>query len=82
MKITSVILAAGQGTRMKSDLPKVLHPVCGKPMVWHALQAARAVSEETPVMIIGHGADQVRFVELVQRFLNFFTSPSHTSGGA
>ncbi|MBT3337218.1 MAG: bifunctional UDP-N-acetylglucosamine diphosphorylase/glucosamine-1-phosphate N-acetyltransferase GlmU [Anaerolineae bacterium] len=60
MKITSIILAAGQGTRMKSDLPKVLHPVCGKPMVWHALQAARVVTEETPVMIIGHGADQVR----------------------
>ncbi len=60
MKITSIILAAGQGTRMKSDLPKVLHPVCGKPMVWHALQAARVVSEETPVMVIGHGADGVR----------------------
>ncbi len=60
MKITSVILAAGQGTRMKSDLPKVLHPVCGKPMVWHALQAAKDVSPETPVMIIGHGADRVR----------------------
>ncbi|MBT3314817.1 MAG: bifunctional UDP-N-acetylglucosamine diphosphorylase/glucosamine-1-phosphate N-acetyltransferase GlmU [Anaerolineae bacterium] len=62
MKITSIILAAGQGTRMKSDLPKVLHPVCGKPMVWHALQAARVVSEEVPVMIIGHGADGVRDV--------------------
>ena len=60
MKITSVILAAGQGTRMKSNLPKVLHPVCGKPMVWHALQAAKDVSPETPVMIVGHGADRVR----------------------
>ena len=62
MKITSVILAAGQGTRMKSDLPKVLHPVCGKPMVWHALQAAKVVSEEIPVMVIGHGAEGVRDV--------------------
>jgi len=60
MKTTSIILAAGQGTRMKSDLPKVLHPVCGKPMVWHTLQAAQSVTDETPVMIIGHGADQVR----------------------
>ncbi len=60
MKITSVILAAGQGTRMKSDLPKVLHPVCGKPMVWHALQAAKVISDEIPVMVIGHGADRVR----------------------
>lgn len=60
MKITSIILAAGQGTRMKSNLPKVLHPICGKPMVWHALQAAKVVSQETPVMVIGHGAEAVR----------------------
>ena len=60
MKITSVILAAGKGTRMKSDLPKVLHPVCGKPMVWHALQAAAHATEETPILVIGHGAEQVR----------------------
>lgn len=60
MKITSVILAAGQGTRMKSKLPKVLHPVCGKPMVWHALRAAKVVSDEIPVMVIGHGAEDVR----------------------
>ena len=60
MKTTSIILAAGQGTRMKSDLPKVLHPVCGKPMVWYALQAAQEVTDETPVLVVGHGADQVR----------------------
>ncbi len=40
MKITAVLLAAGQGTRMKSDLPKVLHPVCGEPMIAYALEAA------------------------------------------
>ncbi|MBC8334906.1 MAG: bifunctional UDP-N-acetylglucosamine diphosphorylase/glucosamine-1-phosphate N-acetyltransferase GlmU [Anaerolineales bacterium] len=62
MKTTSIILAAGQGTRMKSELPKVLHSVCGKPMLWHALQAAQSVTDETPVMIIGHGANQVRAV--------------------
>ena len=60
MKIPSIILAAGQGTRMKSELPKVLHPVCGKPMVWHALQAAQSATSEKPVMVIGHGAEQVR----------------------
>ncbi len=60
MKTTSVILAAGKGTRMKSDLPKVLHTVCGKPMVWHALQAAQAATDQKPVLIIGHGAEQVR----------------------
>lgn len=60
MKTTPVILAAGQGTRMKSALPKLLHPLCGKPMVLHALDAVRAASTETPVVLVGHGADRVR----------------------
>ncbi len=60
MKITAIILAAGQGTRMKSDLPKVLHPVCGVPMIAHSLAAAKAASSEIPVVIIGYGADAVR----------------------
>lgn len=60
MKITAVILAAGQGTRMKSDLPKVLHPVCGVPMIAHSLAAAKAASSETPVVIIGYGAEALR----------------------
>ncbi|MGZ6346413.1 MAG: bifunctional UDP-N-acetylglucosamine diphosphorylase/glucosamine-1-phosphate N-acetyltransferase GlmU [Anaerolineales bacterium] len=60
MKITAIILAAGQGTRMKSDLPKVLHPVCGFPMIAHSLAAAKAASSETPLVIIGHGAEAVR----------------------
>ncbi len=60
MKITAVILAAGQGTRMKSDLPKVLHPVCGVPMIEYALRAAWEASTEIPVVIIGHGAELVR----------------------
>ena len=46
MKITAVILAAGQGTRMNSDLPKVLHPVCGVPMIAHSLAAVKAASSE------------------------------------
>ena len=60
MKITAVLLAAGQVTRMKSNLPKVLHPVCGVPMIAHALAAAKAASTETPVVVIGHGAEAVR----------------------
>ena len=60
MKITAILLAAGQGTRMKSDLPKVLHPILGKPMIWHALEAAREASTEKPVVVIGHGADEVK----------------------
>jgi bifunctional UDP-N-acetylglucosamine pyrophosphorylase/glucosamine-1-phosphate N-acetyltransferase len=60
MKITAVLLAAGQGTRMKSNLPKVLHPVCGMPMIAFSLAAAKAASTETPVVVIGHGAEAVR----------------------
>lgn len=60
MKVTAILLAAGEGTRMKSARPKVLHELCGKPMIWHSLQAVRAASTETPVVIVGHGADEVR----------------------
>jgi len=60
MKITAIILAAGKGTRMNSDLPKVLHPVCGVPMIAHSLAAAKAASSETPLVIIGFGAEAVR----------------------
>ncbi len=60
MKTTAILLAAGQGTRMKSDLPKVLHPLCGKPMLWFALEAARQATPEKPVVILGTGADQLR----------------------
>lgn len=59
MKITAVLLAAGQGTRMKSDLPKVLHPLCGKPMLWHVLEALKEVTTEPPVVVVGHGAEAV-----------------------
>ncbi len=59
-KITAVLLAAGKGTRMKSDLPKVLHPVCGRPMALYGLEAARSASTEMPVLVIGRGADEVR----------------------
>jgi bifunctional UDP-N-acetylglucosamine pyrophosphorylase/glucosamine-1-phosphate N-acetyltransferase len=60
MKVAAVLLAAGQGTRMKSNTPKVLHPLCGKPMLGYALEAAREVCAEKPVVVIGHGAEQVR----------------------
>lgn len=60
MKVTAVLLAAGQGTRMKSNLPKVLHPLAGKPMLWHALRAIGQATNEKPVVVVGHGADQVQ----------------------
>jgi bifunctional UDP-N-acetylglucosamine pyrophosphorylase/glucosamine-1-phosphate N-acetyltransferase len=60
MKITAVLLAAGQGTRMKSDLPKVLHPLCGKPMIWHVLEALKPATTEKPVVVVDYGAEMVR----------------------
>jgi bifunctional UDP-N-acetylglucosamine pyrophosphorylase/glucosamine-1-phosphate N-acetyltransferase len=60
MKITAVLLAAGQGTRMKSELPKVLHPLCGRPMLWHVLEALKTATTEKSVVIVGHGAEAVR----------------------
>lgn len=59
MKITAILLAAGQGTRMKSSLPKVLHPIAGKPMIWHALQAIQQSTTEKPLVVVGHGAQEV-----------------------
>ncbi len=60
MKISTIILAAGQGTRMVSDLPKVLHPLNGKPLILYSVEAAQAVSTEKPVVVIGNGAEKVR----------------------
>ena len=59
MSVSLVVLAAGQGTRMNSDLPKVLHHVGAAPLLHHALQAGRALSADQTVVVAGHGADQV-----------------------
>ncbi len=60
MKVASIILAAGQGTRMRSSLPKVLHPILGRPMAWYAVDAARQAAQSQPMLVVGHGADAVR----------------------
>ena len=60
MSVTAVILAAGQGSRMRSSQPKVLHPLLGKPMASYALETARQVTGSQPVMIVGYEADLVR----------------------
>jgi bifunctional UDP-N-acetylglucosamine pyrophosphorylase/glucosamine-1-phosphate N-acetyltransferase len=54
------ILAAGQGTRMKSRLPKVLHEVCGRPMVEYVLRTARSIGPASITLIVGHAADAVQ----------------------
>ncbi|GAB4072122.1 bifunctional UDP-N-acetylglucosamine diphosphorylase/glucosamine-1-phosphate N-acetyltransferase GlmU [Barrientosiimonas marina] len=55
----AVILAAGQGTRMKSNLYKVLHPVCGRPMVQHVIDQLKPVNPEQMITVVGHGAAKV-----------------------
>lgn len=60
MKVTAVLLAAGQGTRMKSSLPKVLHPLCGRPMLWHVMEALKSATTDKPVVVVGHGAEAVK----------------------
>jgi len=56
----AIILAAGQGKRMKSERAKVLHEVCGRPMIGYVVEAARGAGARTIVVVVGYGADQVR----------------------
>lgn len=58
-KTTAVILAAGQGTRMKSSLPKVLHAICGRPLLHYPVRAAMEAGCEEVVVVVGHGRDRV-----------------------
>ncbi len=60
MPLKVVILAAGKGTRMKSSMPKVLHRIAHKPMVEHVVDAASSLGAQKTVLVVGHGADQVR----------------------
>lgn len=60
MSLDIVILAAGQGTRMRSALPKVLHPVAGDSMLGHVIHSARKLSPQRIHVVIGHGADVVQ----------------------
>ncbi|KAF0862013.1 bifunctional UDP-N-acetylglucosamine diphosphorylase/glucosamine-1-phosphate N-acetyltransferase GlmU [Pseudomonas sp. LD120] len=70
MSLEIVILAAGQGTRMRSALPKVLHPVAGNSMLGHVIHSARQLDPQRIHVVIGHGADAVR-ERLVADDLNF-----------
>ena len=60
LKRLAIVLAAGQGKRMKSKLYKVLHPVCGKPMVGHVLNAVQEAGCERSIVVVGHGAEAVK----------------------
>jgi bifunctional UDP-N-acetylglucosamine pyrophosphorylase/glucosamine-1-phosphate N-acetyltransferase len=60
MSLTAIILGAGAGTRMNSDLPKVLHPLAGVPMLHHAMRAAQLAGATKTVVVVGHGAEDVQ----------------------
>ncbi len=62
MALASIILAAGEGTRMRSKLPKVLHPLAGKPMLWYSIHAVMPLVDYPPVLVVGHGADKIQAV--------------------
>ncbi len=59
VSVTAVVLAAGEGTRMRSDRPKPIHMICGRAMVLHVIESLRAVRPVHTVLVVGHGADRV-----------------------
>lgn len=80
MSLDIVILAAGQGTRMRSALPKVLHPVAGKSMLGHVIDTARELRPEAIHVVIGHGAERVR-ERLAADDLNFVVQAEQLGTG-
>ncbi|HUH59565.1 MAG TPA: bifunctional UDP-N-acetylglucosamine diphosphorylase/glucosamine-1-phosphate N-acetyltransferase GlmU [Candidimonas sp.] len=78
-----VILAAGLGKRMQSDLPKVLHPLAGRPMLAHVLDNARRLGPDRIIVVVGHGADRVKEAFADQADLAFATQvPQRGTGHA
>ena len=59
MTVSAIVLAAGEGSRMRSARPKPLHLICGRPMVMHVIHALESVSPERTVVVVGHGAERV-----------------------
>jgi bifunctional UDP-N-acetylglucosamine pyrophosphorylase / glucosamine-1-phosphate N-acetyltransferase len=59
-QLAAIVMAAGRGKRLKSRLPKVLHPICGRPVLWHVLDAVAAARPDRVIVVVHHGADQVR----------------------
>ena len=59
MSVSAILLAAGAGTRMRSERPKPLHRICGRPMVLHVIHALQRLQPARTVVVVGHGAEQV-----------------------
>src|SRR2546423_6830121 len=59
LKLSAIVLAAGQGTRMKSPTPKMLHPLAGRPLIYYSVRAVLDAGASDVVVVVGHGADQV-----------------------
>ena len=59
-ELRTIILAAGKGTRMKSETPKVLHTVCGKPIIYYVLDIAKATSSLKTYVVLGHKSEKVK----------------------
>lgn len=83
MKVEAIVLAAGKGTRMKSDLPKVLHEVNGKPMVYWIIKALKPITEDVNI-VTGHGRNAVeKFIEGEFPYAKFsFQNEQNGTGGA
>ncbi len=77
-----VILAAGMGKRMQSDLPKVLHPIAGKSMLAHVLDSARELEPEKVVVVVGHGAERVQQTFAQDELAFALQQPQHGTGHA
>ena len=74
MRLDVVILAAGKGTRMNSNLPKVMHALAGKPMIEHVVDCASSLGTEHIHLVVGHGADLIR-----THFIGDDSAAGHTS---
>jgi bifunctional UDP-N-acetylglucosamine pyrophosphorylase/glucosamine-1-phosphate N-acetyltransferase len=79
MRLFGIVLAAGQGTRMKSKTAKVLHPVCGKPMVSHLVDLLKRLEADRTVVVVGHGADAVR--DLLKDSVEYAEQPEQLGTG-
>lgn len=81
MPINAIILAAGEGTRMKSSHPKVCHKLLEKPLIWWPVHAARKAGCERIIVVVGHGADEVRAALASEPDVEFVEQPERKGTG-